>query len=276
MTTATATTEQPEAEAAPEVATVDHAALDRKQAELDRQFRDRMHEQAVEVSRLALDHDVAKAKAGALKKQWEEACAELARMALDGPGLFDGPMVQTGDKLVPAETPAPDPELWRAVPLSELEPHGLPMKIVEKLADLVPPIATLGDLAAFVATPNKRLTDLDGIGAASAQKIEDASAAWYAANPDKYRPVKVEALLEWVAQSNGYEWCANSHIVGDENRTLIYTVEKSDEDPDAPFELYGDSEIVVESTTWPTLAEAQQGAENLERAHRAAAEKTEA
>lgn len=92
------------------------------------------------------------------------------------------PEEEKGERTTPDHVPgtlkADGP--WKDYPLDKLFD---PAKTVRKsLAEAN--INTVGDLANFTATPNKRLTDINGIGPGKAQEIEDTMMNFWADNKD--------------------------------------------------------------------------------------------
>jgi hypothetical protein len=142
------------------------------------------------------------AQAAAAKKAWESTRVDhfsLIRERKAGRGkppipkpavLYPDPEKTKGDGKLPV-APAPEDTSWKQTPLKELvEKDDLPDYIVAKLANAQrkdgrdqPPILTLGDLTDFQAPEKsgytKKLTDIVGIGPGAAEKIEEATAAFW-------------------------------------------------------------------------------------------------
>lgn len=120
----------------------------------------------------------AKGKLKNLIGQRDRLNHELHEIILgQGDTLFDGVVPQAqapGDV-----TPTPDDdESWRAVDLRTLD---IDEKTLEKLA--AKDIVTLGNIADFTAAIQNKLTDIEGIGPATAEKIESALDKYWAKNP---------------------------------------------------------------------------------------------
>lgn len=135
------------------------------------------------IKALEINHDVRAAEsrylaaaeeAKRLKKAFEAAQDRLSRYLsdLDMP-LFDRPK---------AEARAPEPEAWRAFPLAGVE--QFPEAALEAFEAVE--VRTLGELADWSAF--KKLTDLAGVGDATAEKVEGALLAFWAAHPEFAEP----------------------------------------------------------------------------------------
>lgn len=128
--------------------------------------------------------------AKAAKKRWE-AHQESTQRFIAGLDetfpLFDG--AERKAPPAPAEPvvsdPAPSPEPWRAVPTADLGRFDLSPKIVEKLTEAG--LSTIGQLADWSAS-EKRLTDIPGVGASTATKIEEALDRFWASQPKPAEP----------------------------------------------------------------------------------------
>jgi hypothetical protein len=138
-----------------------------------------------DVQKAKAKYKAVKEQASALKKAWEskqEAFDQAFKDHINGQqGLFDPP------KKAPAE------DAWKKEPLGKvLAAAGLSEKVIEKLAEA--DLKTVGDLAAYVNADGGRqkLTDIKGVGPATAEKIEaaleqfwkDRDAAQAATEPD--------------------------------------------------------------------------------------------
>lgn len=102
------------------------------------------------------------------------------RCANDGQGTLPFPADETT-------------EAWRDVTLDQLEITG---KLAEHLTEAK--LTTLGAIADYTAS-EKLLTDIMGIGAKAAEKIEAATADWWARNPGVKReepPSDVPDIME--------------------------------------------------------------------------------
>lgn len=112
------------------------------------------------------------------EKQWEQAVTDLCETIDEKPAeptLFDG---------------APDNEAWRVVTLAELQIEGA---IAEKLTEAG--LTTLGAIADHTGA-DKKLIDVPGIGPASAEKIEAAMDAYWAANPPPLLDTEAEREVD--------------------------------------------------------------------------------
>lgn len=87
------------------------------------------------------------------------------------PGQQELPLGESGAEATTTDQPD---DAWRAVTLAELSIKG---KLAESLTDAG--LTTLGALADYTAA-DKRLTDIAGIGAGKAAKIEEATLAYWA------------------------------------------------------------------------------------------------
>lgn len=115
------------------------------------------------------------------KKRWEGHQEYIQKFVagLDMP-LFDKGPDGSAEADAPPTEPAPDPA-WRSVPLLELGRYGLAPKLREKLAEAG--ISTVGTLADWT-NGGQLLTDIPGVGAAAAGKIEDVLAEFWEARPE--------------------------------------------------------------------------------------------
>jgi hypothetical protein len=94
-------------------------------------------------------------------------------------GELDGKAYPLLDQVKAAAPPAPAPDAWRSTPIVALADHGLSETVVATLAEA--DILNLGDLSDFTA--KLLLTDIEGIGPAKAEAIEDALEGYWAAHP---------------------------------------------------------------------------------------------
>lgn len=146
-----------------------------------------------DATRLEGEYLVLAERSKAAKKLLEAKAAELLdliRSRRDNRGKPPAPRQLTIDD-VPAgqaaeAVPGPDPlaELWREYPLDRWAPFGLKPRDVKALAEAR--LYTVGDLANY-STPDpnnpewtKRLTDIDGIGQATADRISEADSLFWA------------------------------------------------------------------------------------------------
>jgi len=125
------------------------------------------------------------------KKDFYDECVSALRSAVrEGPRrypLFDNKEPQPGVEAAsstpaeaPAESPAPvpaDDETWRTVSISEL---GITGKLAESLTEAG--LTTMGAIADW-GDSGKLLTDVPGVGPAKAEKIENATAEYWARHP---------------------------------------------------------------------------------------------
>lgn len=111
-----------------------------------------------------------------LDKLNQELC-EIVRG--QGDTLFDG--VENKAEGPGAVTPTPEEdESWRRVPIANI---GFKPKHVEKLQ--AKELTTLGALADWMSAGQNRLTDIDGVGPAAQEEMEDVLATYWANNPRK-------------------------------------------------------------------------------------------
>jgi hypothetical protein len=118
-----------------------------------------------------------KKRASAAKAEFDSCVSEL-RQAVREANTPQAPTLFDGDASQPAA-----PESWQDFPLSRWDAFGLNASIIDTLGEQG--ISTVGDLQDYTK-PNdagycKKLTDLNGIGAGKAQKIEDAGIQFWAA-----------------------------------------------------------------------------------------------
>jgi hypothetical protein len=152
--------------------------------------------------------------------QWEEEKADLAKRikgreeeietlrkelcglirGIAAPSLFDGvgnavaqaksnDVSNTGTSA--AATTIANEE-WKSVLLTALVEFGAPEKVIAKIAE-ENEIHTFGDYAAFTAQPGQRITDLAGVGEATAEKLQDAEMKFWAAHPEYTKPAPAAA-----------------------------------------------------------------------------------
>jgi hypothetical protein len=152
--------------------------------------------------------------------QWEEEKADLAKRikgreeeietlrkelcglirGIAAPSLFDGVGnavaqaksndVSNTDTSAAATTIAN--EEWKSVLLTALVEFGALEKVIAKIAE-ENEIHTFGDYAAFTAQPGQRITDLAGVGEATAEKLQDAEMKFWAAHPEYTKPAPAAA-----------------------------------------------------------------------------------
>lgn len=107
------------------------------------------------------------------KQHYEDAVNELRQLVRRGPDRQQRLPFPDDDQVTPepitVNTTETDDDSWKPTPIIELD--GLAEPIKNKLLDAG--ISTVGELADFTATGNL-LTDVKGIGAAKAEKIEAA------------------------------------------------------------------------------------------------------
>lgn len=174
-------TEAPEAEPAPEAVAVDPTPeLFFEKPETVRLLKGMLEAIGLnrEVSRLTDEHEEAKAAASAVKKRLEAAQDRLnAHIRRVDQAHEDMPLFDRGDPGADADAPA-EPEAWRSFGIATLADFGLADTIVSKLTDAG--IETIGDLADWTAM--KSLTDIPGVGGATAEKIESALEGFWKLN----------------------------------------------------------------------------------------------
>ncbi len=114
----------------------------------------------------------------------DEACTPNAGLPLFGDGE-DEPApgsegeedrAEDGD----AESDEPESDAWRAVDLMSLTDPKIPVYVQATLSRHEPPIVTLGELVDWQAKKGDFwVKDIQGLGAAGAKKIEDATTAYW-------------------------------------------------------------------------------------------------
>jgi len=130
-------------------------------------------------------YENAHASASALKKRMEKQQEHLNKLIGEKKAAKRGgytprlPFGKTDDS--PAEEPTAAAEVadeaWKQVGLDSL---GITGKLAETLTEAG--LSTLGKIADYTAS-GKQLTDIDGVGPAKAEKIEEACTEYWAANP---------------------------------------------------------------------------------------------
>jgi len=121
----------------------------------------------------------------AAKKKYDAAVDYLRRVVRDNsPGvapLLDLVEAKATPTPAPAEPEKPaEDESWKLVPLDTLD---IPKAILKKLAEFTPPITTVGQMAGLTSVPGVKLTDINGIGEAAVEKIDDALVKFWASRP---------------------------------------------------------------------------------------------
>ena len=116
------------------------------------------------------DLELAKEEASLKKKLYDGAVLRLRRIAREMAEPL--PLFEHAKK----QAQEPDPEAWRDVPLSEAL-EGISEGTILKLAEA--DLSTIGDLADYT-NGGKVLIDLPGIGEATAEKILNAQADYWA------------------------------------------------------------------------------------------------
>jgi len=111
-------------------------------------------------------------------------------LAGDGPSEAEpvpvAPSEDGGDYAIQEED-----ERWRMVKFADMTGFGITAGDVRKLEGAYPPLVTMGDMVDWMkGNEHRRLTDLDGIGEATADRISDCMIKWHEANP---RPKVVKA-----------------------------------------------------------------------------------
>lgn len=146
---------------------------------------EQIRKQAAQCKDRLNDLNEAKEEVKSCKSMYEAACEELTRLASDKPTY--GPLFEKNSKPV---QPDPATEAWRKVSLQALVQHGAPKRSIDLMCDKAPPMDTIGKMSDYLAASEyNKLTDIDGIGQAGADKIVEAQAAWFAANPDMCPPI---------------------------------------------------------------------------------------
>lgn len=119
----------------------------------------------------ALEMQAAAAAHKEAKQAYESAVSKLRGAIRDA---------NSGQQALPFPTDEPSAapvEDWRATTLADLEITG---KLAESLVEAG--LTTLGAIADYTAA-DKRLTDIDGVGPAKAEKIEAACEDWFKRHP---------------------------------------------------------------------------------------------
>jgi hypothetical protein len=145
------------------------------------------------IGNAAAEHAVKQADAKQAKERVEGLYTELRNYIdeLSKPlPLFDK---KKGEQ---APAKALDDEAWRGVPIETLVSHGLPQSLVVRLGEAS--LTTIGLLADFT-NAGKRLTDLDGVGEAKAEKIEQALERFWS----EWKAPEPESEPEPAAESEG-------------------------------------------------------------------------
>lgn len=179
-------------------------------------------------------------------------------------------------------------QAWRSEPIDALEQYGVATSTIKRLKEhrTVDPIETLGKLADYTAGQYAQLTDIDGIGAGKAAKIEEALMRWFVANPDKCPPVKgageapmeveetpetpeTDEAAEQDQQAPTLEWSAGDEeaivatsAVPVDGPSYQYMITPTD---DGRVLLGGDDELIATEIMFDNLAEAKEMAEQIER-----------
>lgn len=169
----------------------DNESLRLQISRLDDQL-DRFRRAAARVRERSEHLAVCKAKAGDAKKAYDGAVVEFIEVDEDEDRPLLKAMEEQPSRKVEAVAAVDDSdtvetEEWRSEPITVL---ALDDRINQLLLEAKPfAIATLGDLTDFLNNDGRprQYTDIDGIGPAKAQKIDDALVQWFAQNPDKYR-----------------------------------------------------------------------------------------
>lgn len=120
----------------------------------------------------------AKDRAAALKKEFDALNSELLDLILGGPDMQQKLPLADGE--APGATAPSWSDEWRKVNIDQLDISASTLtKLVENN------LCTLGDLDDFWKS-NKQLTDLKGIGGATADKVADAFAKYGTEHPELY------------------------------------------------------------------------------------------
>jgi hypothetical protein len=160
-----------------------------EEAEAAKEWQANVIEMTREVQLLHEKAEEDKKRATASKKRWESASEELHEYILKAPEslpLIDGAEARSAAIEAPKPVEAKEDEAWRNDPISVLD---LPESLTEKLSDNG--FRTIGHLADW-STKGNHLTDIPGVGAVTAEKIEEAlTVYWHAFTTTP--PAKVEA-----------------------------------------------------------------------------------
>lgn len=131
-----------------------------------------------------------KAEAKMAKDRYEAKVGALRRMIRSAKNDADRPLLKQAEQVatptVERADETPD-ESWRETPIEELSLGAGPEKHLRE-AD----IWTIGDLADFTSQPGVNLTDLAGIGPASAERISDRLVEFWAEHPEYCSPTRSE------------------------------------------------------------------------------------
>lgn len=134
------------------------------------EWRASIVDQTRKVQELGEAAEDAKARASAAKKRWESAAEALHETILRKPEPL--PLIDGAAARAAAIEPKAD-EAWRSDPIAIL---GLSESLTEKLADQG--FHTIGHIADW-SSKGHDLTDIEGVGAATAEKIDDALTVYW-------------------------------------------------------------------------------------------------
>ncbi len=150
---------------------------DQARAEHNEQVLRAIREADAKVGSELAKWESAKAEASIAKKRYELAVDKL-RSVIESADQMQLPF--------PGDEESPSREAWRDVSVDELDiPDALKAKLREA------GLATLGEMATYAITG--QLIDIEGVGQASAEKIERALEAYWAAHPQPEAEPEVES-----------------------------------------------------------------------------------
>lgn len=169
------------------------------------------------------------------KAEYDGSVAKLRELAQAVKHDSDRPLFKQPAFTVPtdAELPpavAPNPDLWRAAPITEL---GLSAKLVEKLEEAgATTIGKLEDLRAEISNGREKWPK--GIGKAKITEIEDAIVTWLTKNRDS--AVFGQGVVDPVAAAPQPAW----EDLTEEQQSDFINQRAVQLDPDEAVELTGD------------------------------------
>ena len=114
------------------------------------------------------------------KKAYDALCVELLEEVLTA--TVSAPLFEQDADEADTEVEV-NKDAWRETSIGELK---ISDSAKLKLRDRNPPIETLGCISDYTQNPSSKLTDIPGIGLATAEAIQNALANWFADNPDKH------------------------------------------------------------------------------------------
>jgi hypothetical protein len=169
--------------------------VEQERREYERKLALRMNELREDVDEMETEKSDLAKKIKGKEEEIERLRKELCGLLLgySAPTLFDGvgnaaaPAASKDVKDVLTSAAPVANEDWKLVLLTALVEFGAPEKVVAKIAE-ENQIRTFGEYAEFTAQPGRRLTDLAGVGEATAEKLQDAEMKFWAAHPEYAKP----------------------------------------------------------------------------------------